>query len=145
MKEPFLKIERFNGHEQIFQVTWPKTWPEHIFFQVTCPRTWEEQTFHVPSPRLDQNRFFPSDMASDLEGANFPCTWPRTWLEQISQVTWPKDLKRANFPCIWPKTWPRTNFLNIWLINWPRAKVPKYDQETSQKKKFMDTSNSTSQ
>ena len=65
--------------------------------------------------------------------------------KQIFQVTWPKDLKRANFPCIWPKTWPRTNFLNIWLINWPRAKVPKYDQETSQKKKFMDTSNSTSQ
>ena len=55
-----LKIEEFNGREQIFQVTWPRTWEEqtfhvsslglgqNIFFQVTRPRTWEEQTFHVP-------------------------------------------------------------------------------------------------
>ena len=31
MKEPFLKIEKFNGHEQIFQVIWPRTWLEQIF------------------------------------------------------------------------------------------------------------------
>ena len=61
----FLKIEKFNGHEQIFQVIWPRTWPEYIFpsdmahdlaktdfFQVTWPRTWEGQNFHVPSPGL---------------------------------------------------------------------------------------------
>ena len=49
MKEHFLKIKKFNGHEQIFQVAWL--------------RTWEREIFHVPSPGLDQNRNFPSDMA----------------------------------------------------------------------------------
>ena len=69
MKEPFLKFEKFNDHEQNFQVTWP--------------RTWEEKTFLVPGPELGQNRFFPSDMAQDLRRANFPCTWLRTWPKQI--------------------------------------------------------------
>ena len=70
-------------------------------------------------------------LAQDLVRKNF--------LSNMAQ-----DLERENFPCTWPKTWPRTNFLNIWLKNWPNAKVSKYNQETGQKQKFMDTSHSTS-
>ena len=99
-------------------------------------------------------------MAQDLGKANFSCTWPRIWPEQIFfQVTWPKTWEEQtfhvpgltwpkqifSFQCTWLRTWPRTNFLNTWLRNWPRAKVLKYDQEIGQKQKFMDTSHSTSQ
>ena len=146
MKEPFLKFEKFNDHEQNFQVTWP--------------RTWEEQTFLVPGPELGQNRFFPSDMAQDLRRANFPCTWLRTWPKQIFskwhglgfgksklsmylaqdlaktdffQVTWPRiwkeqtsmylaqDLAITNFSSNMAHDLGRVNFPCTWPRTWPRT------------------------
>ena len=69
MKGPFLKIEKFNGHEQIFQVTWPKTWGE--------------QTFHVPAQDLTKTDFF-------------QVTWPRLRKSKLSMYL-AQDLAKANF------------------------------------------------
>ena len=87
---------------------------------------------------------FPSGMAQDLEKSKFSMYLAQDLVRKNFLSNMAQDLERENFPCTWPKTWPRTNFLNIWLKNWPNAKVSKYNQETGQKQKFMDTSHSTS-